>query len=117
MNEEAIHYIIHFLRERPATKYSSYGYDFYLPGIIQHYAEKHEGLEEQNVHHRKIELSPYFYAAAWELCRRTSGTRNKFTWPDPDCHTPIASKVGLKEFWQLSKGDSKWSCMRSTLIN
>jgi len=68
--EEAFHYIIHFLRNRPVIKYSSYGYDLYLPGIIQHYAEKHEVLEDQDVYRRTVELSPYFYAAAWELCRR-----------------------------------------------
>lgn len=69
--EEAIHYIIHFLRNPIATKYNSYGYDFYLPGIIQLYAEKHEGIvNDPDLHRRKIELSPFFYAAAWDLCRR-----------------------------------------------
>ena len=69
--EEAIHYIIHYLRNPTPVKYTSYGYDFYLPGIIQLYAEKHEGIvDEQELYRRKIELSPFFYAAAWELCRR-----------------------------------------------
>lgn len=69
--EEALHFIIHFLRHPSSIKSSSYGYDFYLPGIIQHYAEKYEGVvEEHDLYNRKIELSPIFYAAAWELCRR-----------------------------------------------
>lgn len=68
--EEALHYIIHFLRVRPVSKHSVYGYDFYLPGIIQHYVENHEGLNHHEAHHRSIELSPNFYAACWELCRR-----------------------------------------------
>lgn len=69
--EEAVHFIIHFLRNPVPTKSSSYGYDFYLPGIITLYAEKHEGIvDQQALYHREIELSPIFYAAAWELCRR-----------------------------------------------
>ena len=71
MNEEdALHYIIYFLREWPLSKYSSYGYDFYLPGIIQSYVEKNEGLEHHEAQRRSIEISPHFYSAAWELCRR-----------------------------------------------
>jgi len=71
MNEEdALHYIIYFLRERPLSKYSSYGYDFYLPGIIQSYVEKNEELKNHEAESRSIEISPHFYSAAWELCRR-----------------------------------------------
>ena len=69
--EEALHYIIHFLRNPSPTKHNSYGYDFYLPGIMQHYIEKHEGIDIENeIYNRKTEISPFFYAAAWDLCRR-----------------------------------------------
>lgn len=71
MNEEnAFNYIVYYLRHKPALKYSSYGYDFYLPGIILHYVEHHERLQDYEVERRCRGLSPLFYAAAWELCRR-----------------------------------------------
>jgi hypothetical protein len=43
--EEAIHYIIHFLRNPIATKYNSYGYDFYLPGIRHRFLKKQSAIE------------------------------------------------------------------------
>jgi hypothetical protein len=68
--EDAFNYIVYYLRHKPALKYSSYGYDFYLPGIILHYVEDHDGLQDHRAQRRCEELSSYFYSAAWELCRR-----------------------------------------------
>ncbi len=72
MNEEdSLKYLIHFLRTWPLTKYTSYGYDFYLPGIMDNYVRsQHAGIEEHQVQLKVREISPHFYAAAWELCRR-----------------------------------------------
>jgi len=68
--EDAFKYIVSSLRNRPILKCASYGYDVYLPGIIRHYVEHHEGLQDHQAERCCRELSPHFYAAAWELCRR-----------------------------------------------
>ncbi len=71
MNEEdAINYVIAYLRNPPRSEFSSYGYEFYLPNVIRAYLAQHEGLQHPQGETRLRELSPVFYAAAWELCRR-----------------------------------------------
>lgn len=58
------------MRTPAQSDYSSYGYEIYLPTIIRLHLEK----EFQILHHQAepyVEsLSPHFYAAGWELCRR-----------------------------------------------
>lgn len=68
--EDAFHIIVQYMRSPVQSPYSSYGYEIYLPTIIRHYLEK-----EFRVMHHEAEsivesLSPHFYAAGWELCRR-----------------------------------------------
>lgn len=71
MNDEvALNYIIYWLREWPLSSYQTYGYDIYLPGIIRKYVETHENLRGLEGAPREQEISPHFYTAAWELCRR-----------------------------------------------
>lgn len=58
------------MRSPVQTDYSSYGYEIYLPTIIRLHLER----EFEVLHHQAepyVELlSPHFYAAGWELCRR-----------------------------------------------
>lgn len=70
MNEEdAFNYLVSWLRNPRPTPFSSYGYGFYLPNVIRLYLEEHEGLHHPQGERRMRELSPVFYAAAWDLCR------------------------------------------------
>lgn len=70
--EEATTYLLSYIREPRATRYTNYGYDLYIPTVIDAYlresdpdnAERHWGSSQWK------ELSPEFYAAAWDLCRR-----------------------------------------------
>lgn len=70
--EDAFHIIVRYLKEDRGKKgdYHSYGYDFYIPNVMHdHLATAHQiPFHEAESHFRS--LSPHFYAAAWELCRR-----------------------------------------------
>jgi hypothetical protein len=68
--EDALNYIISYLRNPPRSAYSSYGYDMYMPRVITAYLSNHGQNDYDENHPRVIDLSPHFYAAAWELCRR-----------------------------------------------
>jgi hypothetical protein len=77
--EDALKYIIGVLRrgdEYPTSGVTSYGYDLYLPNLMREYAASELGQAARSAHGqgtiqlRIRELSPLFFAAAWELCRR-----------------------------------------------
>ncbi len=68
-DEDAFNYLVLWLRNPRPTQYSSYGYEFYLPNVIRAYLQEHEGLQHPQSENRLRDLSPVFYAAAWELCR------------------------------------------------
>lgn len=71
MNEEdALNYLIRWLRGPRQLGYHDYGYDAYLPNVIRTYLQEQEGLDPSRHANRVRELSPVFYEAAWELCRR-----------------------------------------------
>lgn len=68
--EDVIHYIVRYLREdRRYGGFSSYGYGFYLPNLVRAYAAD-TGIPQNEVEASLRPLSPVFYAAAWELCRK-----------------------------------------------
>jgi hypothetical protein len=70
-HEDAFHFLVRFLRNPPRSDYQNYGYDLYLPNVIFEYLRGNEGASHwDSVRPRMEELSPMFYAAAWELCRR-----------------------------------------------
>lgn len=69
-DEDASNYLISCLRDSTSSSYSGYGYDIYLPNLVRTYVRSQEAVEERLVERRARELSPHFYAAAWELCRR-----------------------------------------------
>lgn len=53
--------------------YSAHGYDVHLPKIWQEYVREQEGLSRDDtlrIAQFDHEISPPFYAAAWELCRK-----------------------------------------------
>jgi hypothetical protein len=66
--DDAAAIILEYLREAP-REVAHYGYDLYIPSAIRAYLisqdrRRHEAEQEVR------ELSPVFYAAAWDLCRR-----------------------------------------------
>jgi hypothetical protein len=68
--EDAQKIIIEWFRDGSQSPHSKYGYDIYLPNVIRSYLRK-QGIDaEREGYQEKLDLSPYFYAAAWELCRR-----------------------------------------------
>jgi len=73
--EDALHFLVRYLKDPPERGPTSYGYDVYIPNVIFTYLRHtNDGLaQEAGRDHRhpiKKELSPHFYAAAWELCLR-----------------------------------------------
>jgi hypothetical protein len=68
--EDAFHFIVLYLREGRKNDYSSYGYEFYLPNAMRNYLEKVKGVSHHDTGRDLPRISPPFYAAAWELCRR-----------------------------------------------
>jgi len=69
--EDALLYIIKFVREKLPSSYSSYGYDIYLPNIIKSYIKStFPNIDRSGEYEKERELSPIFFNAAWDLCRR-----------------------------------------------
>lgn len=69
--EDAEQIILQWVRDGSPTSYSNYGYDIYLPNVIRSFLQSQQiDSDRGDGHLRKQELSPVFYAAAWELCRR-----------------------------------------------
>lgn len=68
--EDALKFIIQWIKDPTPSDYSSYGYDIFLPNLIRDYAGTHENYRSFDLENRVKELSPLFFAASWELCRR-----------------------------------------------
>ncbi len=67
--EEATKLLIEFLRNPDHGSFGRYGYDVYLPAILMTYFRK-QGIPDHQTEQKLRGLSPIFYAAGWELCRR-----------------------------------------------
>lgn len=71
--DDATKFLLQYIRRDPRPGgYSSYGYDVYMPNVLGAYLTE-KGSGDPDNHHRSREakrLSPFFYAAAWDLCRR-----------------------------------------------
>lgn len=66
--EDAFNHIIKCLRSpNPQKKHGHYGYELYLPHVVGDFIGAAFWDDERT---KVKELSPYFYSAAWELCRR-----------------------------------------------
>jgi hypothetical protein len=71
--EDALLIIVDWLRRRPPSDYSNYGYDLYLPNVIRwHLVSKTSQLRasQSELDQEWPSLFPLFANAAWELCRR-----------------------------------------------
>ena len=68
--EDAFHYIVRYLREGRSGPYSSYGYGCYLPNVMREYLASVAGAHPSDTERYLSRVSPPFYNAAWELCRR-----------------------------------------------
>jgi hypothetical protein len=67
--EDAFHFIIRVLRDG-AANLRHYGYELYLPKVFAAYVRDVCGVQDHGDQRGYAEISPAFYAAAWELCRR-----------------------------------------------
>lgn len=69
--DDAYLILVDQLRKGKHVAHSQYGYDVYIPYLISNYLKSENPRFEYNeIQRQTIELSPYFYAAAWELSRR-----------------------------------------------
>jgi hypothetical protein len=72
--DDATTFLVDFLRRPRSSAFGSYGYEIYLPNVVVAYVTEIEKLPEHlssiRDGPRPRELSPYFYDAAWDLCRR-----------------------------------------------
>ncbi|OGP24830.1 MAG: hypothetical protein A2038_15375 [Deltaproteobacteria bacterium GWA2_57_13] len=68
--EDAFHFIVLYLREGRKSPYGSYGYELYLPNVMRDYLETVKKVPHHDTDRHLPKISPSFYAAAWELCRR-----------------------------------------------
>jgi hypothetical protein len=67
--EDALLYILQWVRTGSPSSYSNYGYDIYIPNVIRAYLTSSR-VNQQEVERQVPNLSPVFLDAAWELCRR-----------------------------------------------
>lgn len=65
--EDATKLLIEFLRSPVPSSFGKYGYEVYLPKILRNYCSR-GGIPD--IEQKIRELSPIFYDASWELCRR-----------------------------------------------
>lgn len=71
--EDAHHFIVKYLRKGPTvdrTRWATYGYELYLPNVMRDYVLAQGSVPEHQVEGQLRPLSTFFYAAAWDLCRR-----------------------------------------------
>lgn len=67
--QDATTYLLSYIRESRKSEYSSYGYEVYIPNVIYSCLRERDPSHKWNSQEAR-ELSPAFYAAAWDLCRR-----------------------------------------------
>jgi hypothetical protein len=70
-SEDAQRFLIEWMRSPELHKsgFSSYGYDLYLINVIVDYLTS-QGIKTSYNSQEVTSLSPHFYAAGWDLCRR-----------------------------------------------
>jgi hypothetical protein len=70
-HDDAYLILVDELRKGTSVANSQYGYDVYIPQVIYaHLKSENPSADRNEIQRQTIDLSPYFYAAAWELCRR-----------------------------------------------
>lgn len=71
--EDAVSFIVDYVaKPRMTETYGGHGYEIYLPNVVASYLCENEGVSQHLIrgHQRIRELTPVFFDAAWELCRR-----------------------------------------------
>jgi hypothetical protein len=70
--EDAIAYLLDYARTPRRSHYPNYGYGLYLSNVVGTYLQEVEHNQSPNVHDspRAREITPIFFDAAWDLCRR-----------------------------------------------
>ena len=71
--DDAMRFLLEWALYPQAGEYSSYGYEIYLPIVIHVYRKTVLEVGEPGFlgqGREAEELSPVFYDAAWEMCRR-----------------------------------------------
>jgi hypothetical protein len=68
--EDATKLLIELLRNPDQGSFGKYGYEIYLPALLKTYFVKQQEIQLQDTDQKLYELSPVFYEAGWELCRR-----------------------------------------------
>lgn len=69
-HEDAVNYVIDFLRHPRQLSYSNYGYDLYLNTLLVVYFEEKHRIPHHDSTSLRRQISPLFMDACWELCRR-----------------------------------------------
>jgi len=70
--EDALKYIVQYLNSKDTQGFSTYGYDLYLPNVMRRWCQENCARLDVQAHESERylpDISPYFYEAAWELCR------------------------------------------------
>lgn len=69
--EDAMKYIVMWIRDGERTDRSNFGYELYIPNVIRAYlASIHINDSHEKHPQLTYRLTPVFLNAAWELCRR-----------------------------------------------
>jgi hypothetical protein len=70
-DDDAMSYLIQWLRQGRRPESTQYGYDVYIPNVIRDFlVERGRSADEISSSSELSSLSPYFLAAAWEIARR-----------------------------------------------
>ena len=69
--EDALKFILEWLRSGRPSEYSNYGYDMYIDNVLREFIRSRGlDLNTPEGHKEMTVVSPVFLGAAWELCRR-----------------------------------------------
>ena len=68
--DDALDYIIDFIKNPPRHQYPNYDYTFWLSVVVRYYLAEKLGISDNSVNDAQMDqLSPSFFDAAWYLCR------------------------------------------------
>lgn len=71
--EDVIKYIVEYINLKVTSGFSTYGYDLYLPRVMERWLQENKNLlnlqNGETTEYYKPDISKYFYEASWELCR------------------------------------------------
>src|SRR5687767_12390605 len=68
--EDALKGLIRWMRHPNDRGHGKYGYDVFLPNVIRDFLITEHKMDSHNIERSIRALSPVFFNAAWDLCRR-----------------------------------------------